>query len=148
MSHGGGSVSTTLWIAEFARLSSRDTQRVWLMILRSVLRYLAGCGRIPPGWDAALPKITSYSQSHLPKNVSKEQIRALLTACRGKKRRHACYRALLLLFLRLGLRVQEAANLVPGDIDWKNGYLRVMPMDTPFRRFHASDSLLAFLESL
>jgi integrase/recombinase XerD len=25
---------------------------------------------------------------------------------------------------------------------------KVMPMDTPFRRFHASDSLLAFLESL
>jgi hypothetical protein len=25
---------------------------------------------------------------------------------------------------------------------------KVMPMDTPFRRFHASDSLLAFLESI
>jgi hypothetical protein len=25
---------------------------------------------------------------------------------------------------------------------------KVMPMDTRFRRFHASDSLLAFLESL
>ena len=25
---------------------------------------------------------------------------------------------------------------------------KVMPMDTPFRRFHASDSVLAFLESI
>jgi hypothetical protein len=25
---------------------------------------------------------------------------------------------------------------------------KVMPMDTPFRRFRASDSLLAFLESI
>jgi hypothetical protein len=25
---------------------------------------------------------------------------------------------------------------------------KVMPMDTPFRRFHANDSSLAFLESL
>jgi integrase/recombinase XerD len=111
--------------AEFARLPSRDTQRAWLMILRSVLRYLAGSERIPKGWDAALPKITSYSQARLPKNLSREQVHALFSACRGKKRRHARYRALLLLCLRLGLRVQEVANLVPGDIDWKNGCLRV-----------------------
>jgi integrase len=111
--------------AEFVRLLSRDTQRAWLMILRSVLRYLAESGRIPQGWDGGLPKITSYSQARLPKNLSKEQVRALLAACRGKKRRHARYRALLLLFLRLGLRVQEVANLAAGDIDWKNGYLRV-----------------------
>jgi hypothetical protein len=50
---------------EFARLSSRDTQRAWLMILRSVLRYLAGSGRIPQGWDGGLPKVTSYSQARL-----------------------------------------------------------------------------------
>ncbi len=110
---------------EFAHLSSRDTQRAWLMILRSVLRYLAGSGRIAQGWDGGLPKITSYRQARLPKNLSKEQIRALLAACRGRKRRHARYRALLLLFLRLGLRLQEVANLTSSDIDWKNGYLRV-----------------------
>ena len=110
---------------EFAHLSSRDTQRAWLMILRSVLRYLAGSGRIPQGWDGGLPKVTSYSQARLPKNLAKEQIRALLAARRGRKRRHARYRALLLLFLRLGLRLQEVANLAPCDIDWKNGYLRV-----------------------
>jgi integrase/recombinase XerD len=111
--------------AEFTRLSSRDTQRAWLMILRSVLQYLPESGRIPQGWGGALPRIASYSQVRLPKNLSNEQISALLSACRGKKRRHARYRALLLLFLRLGLRVQEVANLAPGDIYWKSGYLRV-----------------------
>src|SRR5258707_9465289 len=45
-------------------------------ILRSVLRYLAGSGRIPQGWDGGLPKVTSYSQARLPKSLSKEQIRA------------------------------------------------------------------------
>jgi integrase/recombinase XerD len=46
--------------------------------------------------------------------------------------------ALLLLCLRLGLRVQEVANLAPGDIDWKNGCLRVRCTKT------YSDRLLPF----
>ncbi len=138
--------------AEFARLTSRDTQRAWLMILRSVLRYLAGAGRIPQGWDCALPKITSYNQARLPKNLSKDQVRALFSACRGKKRRHARYRALLLLFLRLGLRVQEVANLTPGEIDWKNGFLRVRCSKTyndrvlPFPQ-DVGDALVAHLRN-
>ena len=138
--------------AEFARLTSRDTQRAWLMILRSVLRYLAGSERIPRGWDAALPKITSYSQARLPKNLSREQVHALFSACRGKKRRHARYRALLLLCLRLGLRVQEVANLAPGDIDWKNGCLRVRCTKTyndrvlPFPQ-DVGDALVAHLRN-
>jgi integrase/recombinase XerD len=110
---------------EFARLSSRETQRVWLMVLRSVLRYLSETGQVPKGWEGALPKVASHSYARLPKNLSKEQVKALRAACRGKKTRHLRNRALLLLFLRLGLRVQEVAGLSPSDIDWKHGYLRV-----------------------
>lgn len=138
--------------AEFARLSSRDTQRAWLMILGSVLRHLAGSGRIPPGWEGALPKITSYSPARLPNNLSNEQVRALLAACRGKKRRYARYRALLLLFLRIGLRVQEVANLAPCDIDWKNGCIRVRCTKTyndrvlPFPQ-DVGDALVAHLRN-
>jgi integrase/recombinase XerD len=137
---------------EFARLRSRDTQRAWLMVLRSVLRYLAGSSRIPQGWDAALPKITSYSQSRLPKNLTNEQLHALFSACQERKRRHARYRALLLLCLRLGLRVQEVANLAPGDIDWKNGCLRVRCTKTyndrvlPFPQ-DVGDALVAHLRN-
>jgi len=137
---------------EFARLSSRDTQRAWLMVVRSVLRYLAACGRIPQSWDAALPKITSYSQSRLPKNLTNQQVRALFSACRGKKRPRARYRALLLLCLRLGLRVQEVANLTPGDIDWNNGCIRVRCTKTyndrvlPFPQ-DVGDALVAHLRN-
>ena len=110
---------------EFARLSSRETQRVWLMVLRSVLRYLSETGQIPKGWEGALPKVANHSYARLPKNLSKEQVKALRAACRGEKPRHFRNRALLLLFLRLGLRLQEVAGLAPSDIDWKNGYLKV-----------------------
>src|ERR1700741_2085353 len=44
----------------FTRLSSRETQRVWLTILRSVLRYLSEAGQIPKGWEGALPKVANH----------------------------------------------------------------------------------------
>jgi site-specific recombinase XerD len=62
---------------EFTRLSSRETQRAWLTILRSVLRYLSEAGQIPKGWEGALPKVANHIYSRLPKNLSKEQVKAL-----------------------------------------------------------------------
>jgi len=52
--------------------------------------------------------------------------------------------------LWLGHESIETTNAyVHADLTMKEKALKkVMPMDTPFRRFHASDSLLAFLESL
>ena len=66
---------------EFARLSSHDTQRTWLVILRSVLRYLADeVGIIPRGWDAALPKIANRRHAHLPRQLSTTQVHDLFGA--------------------------------------------------------------------
>ncbi len=110
---------------EFVRLPSRETQRVWLMVVRSVLRYLGEEGFISKGWEAALPKITSYRQASLPRTLSDKQLHELWKASEGKDRRHLRYRALLLLCMRLGMRVGEVANLHLEDIDWANGYLRV-----------------------
>lgn len=44
---------------EFGRLRHRESQRVWLMVLRRLLRFLAQRGHIPEGWDAALPGIVN-----------------------------------------------------------------------------------------
>ena len=92
---------------EFARLHSRETQRSWLMILRSLLRYLADEGCIPKGWDAALPSIVNRQHANLPRGLSEEQVRALWAASEGRKPRNLRDRALLLLFLRLGLRTKK-----------------------------------------
>lgn len=110
---------------EFARLPNRETQRVWLMVLRSVLRYLGDEGHISKGWEAALPKITSYRHASLPRRLSEEQLRDLWEACNGKAPRHLRYRVILLLCLRLGLRIGEVANLHLEDIDWQNGCLQI-----------------------
>src|SRR5206468_12165009 len=39
---------------EFERLHHRESQRVWLMVLRSLLRFLAQEAHIPEAWDHAL----------------------------------------------------------------------------------------------
>jgi site-specific recombinase XerD len=53
--------------SEFQRLPSRATQRVWLMVLRSLLRYLAEEELISAGWDAALPPIANPQHALLPR---------------------------------------------------------------------------------
>jgi site-specific recombinase XerD len=82
--------------AEFERLPNRDTQRVLLTTVRVILRYLAETGVIPNGWDAALPGTTTRRHAHLPRQLSREQIRALFAASQGKKPRALRDRALLL----------------------------------------------------
>jgi len=103
--------------SEFRGLYSRATQRVWLMVVRSVLRYLAEEGLITAGWDAALPSIANPRHAQLPRGLTEDQVRALWRASQGKGWRALRSRALLLLFLRLGLRTEEVAALLPGDIE-------------------------------
>jgi site-specific recombinase XerD len=73
--------------AEFQRLTSRATQRVWLMVLRSFLRYLAAEGHITGGWDAALPSVANRQHAQLPRGLTQQQVGALWTASEGSKPR-------------------------------------------------------------
>jgi integrase len=117
--------------SEFARLPSRATQQTWLMILRSLLRYLADeLGAIPAGWDTALPRIANRRQASLPRQLTEAQVQALFAACPKDTSRHVRDRALLLVFLRLGLRRGEVANLTVRDIDWRNGVLHIRSTKT------------------
>jgi integrase/recombinase XerD len=139
--------------SEFRRLHSRATQRVWLMVVRSVLRYLAEEGLITTGWDAALPPIANPRHAQLPRGLTEDQVRALWRASQGKGRRALRNRALLLLFLRLGLRTEEVAALLPGDIDWMSGTVKIRSAKTykertlPLPR-DVGEALVAYLRSL
>jgi integrase/recombinase XerD len=120
--------------AEFERLPNRDTQRVPLTTVRVILRYLSEMGAIPKGWDEALPGTATRRHVHLPRQLSREQVRALFAASQGKKPRALRDRALLLLFLRLGLRGEEMANLMWQDIDWQDGSLKIRSIKTRHER--------------
>lgn len=137
---------------EFARLHNRETQRVWLMVLRSVLRYLGEEGYIAKGWDAALPTVSQYRYASLPRNLSEKRVRDLWDACRGKHPRHLRYRAILSLCLGLGLRIGEVANLHLKDIDWENGYIQIKDTKTHRDRIlplpeEAGEALVAHLKA-
>jgi integrase/recombinase XerD len=116
--------------SEFARLHNRWTRTTWLMVLRSLLRYLSREGYLPSGWDAALPAIATRKQISLPRGLSQEQVRALWSASGGRTPRNLRDRALLLVFLRLGLRAEEVANISLADIDWRNGCLKIRSAKT------------------
>lgn len=120
--------------AEFERLPNRGTQQVLLTTVRAILRYLAETGAIPKGWDEALPGTTTRRHAHLPRQLSREQVRALFAASQGKNPRAIRDRALLLLFLRLGLRSEEMANLMWEDIDWQHGSLKIRSIKTRHER--------------
>ena len=116
--------------SEFARLHNRATQTAWLVILRSLLRYLSHEGHIPPGWDAALPSIATRKHISLPRGLSPEQVRALWSASEGRRPRNLRDRALLLVLLRLELRAEEVANIALADIDWRSGCLKIRSAKT------------------
>ena len=106
-----------LWRFPTSDIQLRDLQ------FNDFVRFLAQEGHISEGWDHALPVIGNYQHARLPRGLSPEQVRALFKASTGNKLHNLRDRALLLLFLRLGLRLGEVANLSPRDIDWRSGTL-------------------------
>ena len=115
---------------EFRRLPNHWTQRAWLMAVRRFVRYLSSEGHIPDGWGDALPKRVSRKRASLPRFLSQEEKKALWNACAGKTHRHARDRAMLVVFMRLGLRGEEVARLALKDIDWQGGEIRVCSTKT------------------
>ena len=111
--------------AEFERYPNRGTQRTCLTSMRTILRYLAEKNIVPRGWDEALPRTTTRRHAHLPRKLSQDQVLALFRASQGKKWIARRDRALLLLFLRLGLRCEEVAHLKWEDVDWQSGSIRI-----------------------
>ena len=111
--------------AEFERYPNRGTQRASLTSMRTILRYLAENDMVPKGWDEALPRTATKRHAHLPRQLSREQIRALFKASQGNRWIARRDRALLLLLLRLGLRCEEVAHLKWQDVNWQAGSIRI-----------------------
>ena len=93
--------------------------------LRSFLRYVRYLGKTKLDLAAAVPIVANWSMSSIPRAITEDQVRHLLSSV---DRRTAMGRrdyAILILLARLGLRSGEVASLELGDIDWKAGQLSV-----------------------
>ncbi|MBZ5499143.1 MAG: site-specific integrase [Acidobacteriia bacterium] len=93
--------------------------------LRSFFRFAHYRGAITADLAASVPKVASWSMSGIPRAISEDQTRKLLSSIeRGHGKGLRNY-AILLLLARLGLRSGEIASLEIEDIDWISGSLKV-----------------------
>ncbi len=72
---------------------------------------------------AAVRAITSIAASELPKYLTREQVRELLTACRPGRDR-----LMVELMWQTGVRVSELLSLSAGAIDWEGQVLHVVTL--------------------
>ena len=93
--------------------------------LRSFLRHLHQRGDIAADLVGAIPPITNWRLSELPKSLSPEKVESVLASCDRKKAVGRRDHAVLLLLARLGLRGGEVATLTLDDIDWDKGLVTI-----------------------
>jgi site-specific recombinase XerD len=120
-------VSTDLvkYISDYAARVKRRTAKKAACALRSFLRSLQLQGLSSAGLVAAVPSIRSWKLSDIPKLLSEEQVRRLLTSFDCSSRQGRRDYAMTLLMARLGLRAGEVAGISLDDIDWRGGTLRI-----------------------
>jgi integrase len=93
--------------------------------LRAFLRYGCYRGKVSADLLTSVPIVASWSMPLIPRAISPDQVRQVLSHV---DRRTAVGRrdyAILLLLARLGLRAGEIVSLELGDIDWKASCLSV-----------------------
>ena len=112
------------FILDETRASSVGYSKNKIAALRSFLRYLHVRGDLPD-LSGALPSVASWRLAGLPKFLTTDETKRLLSA-RDRRTRVGCrdYAALLIM-VRLGLRAGEVASLSLDDIDWSRGELVV-----------------------
>ena len=134
--------------AHFGRASVRQAATV----LRSFLRFQAASGRCRPELQHAVPSVTPYRLSVLPRYADPATIERIVAACSADTPARIRDRAIILLLARLGLRAGDVWLMRITDIDWRQGLLRVhgkgrrsirlpLPQD-------AGDAVVAYLDKV
>jgi len=93
--------------------------------LRSLLRFLFLEGRTPLPLADAVPSAARWRQGVLPRALGACSVSALLGSCDRARAVGQRDFAILTIFVRLGLRSSEVAQLLLDDVDWRAGDLVV-----------------------
>ena len=97
--------------------------------LRSFFRFLRGQGLGAEGLEDAVPTVP-HRRSGLVRHLEPESLERLLASVDSSSARGLRDRAILLCMARLGLRVSEVRRLRLGDVDWRQGVIRVATRKT------------------
>lgn len=132
------------FVAGRARRCKPGTAKLVATALRSFLRFQQMQGRCAARLAEAVPTIPRWRLAQIPRTLTDEQLRALLTAfdrSTGIGRRDY---AMAVCLARLALRAGEVAGLSVDDIDWRAGTLqiatskarraRILPLPSPVGR--------------
>ena len=111
-------------LRESASVSVGATQ-LFVVALRSFLRFCFIEGLMPTDLSAAAPSLTGRRHSPLPKGIGGNAAEALLRSCDKRRSKGRRDYAIVLILVRLGLRSSEVAGLSLHDIDWRAGEIVV-----------------------
>src|SRR5260370_11094977 len=112
------------FVLDRARPHGIERAKSIVVAVRSFLRFLTVTGQCTPGLEHAIPGVTSWQLSSIPRFLPAEDVERVIHSCTnyifGLRDK-----AVLLLLARLGLRASEVAQLKFAAIDWRNGCITV-----------------------
>lgn len=92
---------------------------------RSFLRFLRWHGIVKENLALAVPSIRVPKLAKVPHYLEWKDVQRMLSAVDASEGEGIRDRAILLLLAVLGLRNIEIRELLPKDIDWRNGHIRI-----------------------
>jgi site-specific recombinase XerD len=104
---------------------SRQSAKVTVTALRSLLRFLQIEGVVSDSLVETVPTVASWRMAQLPRPLPRGEMTRLLASCDRSTAVGRRDLAILSLLVRLGLRRGEVVRLTLDDIDWRGGELIV-----------------------
>jgi len=111
-------------LAESNRRSVASTKSV-VSGLRALLRFFHVAGITDASLVGAVPTVSGWTGTWLPRAVDASSLQRLLASCERRTAQGCRDYAVLVMLSRLGMRIGEVAALELDDIDWRSGELVV-----------------------
>lgn len=102
--------------------------------LRSLLRFFHVAGLTEAPLVGAVPTVSGWTGSWLPRGVDASLVESMLASCDRESAQGCRDYAVLVVLSRLGMRIGEVAALELDDIDWRIGELVVRGKGKRFER--------------
>ena len=113
------------FVLEYIQCHATASAGLVTSVVRCFLRWLLVEGRCSIDLTGAVPKVPTWRLTKLPQYLADSDVERIIEACDRPGGMAQRDRAMLLLLARLGLRASEVVALRLGDLDWKQGRVRV-----------------------